>query len=826
LHRSWLRSAISFRLAVPALIVVLSVAGYGVSHEAIRADRDGAAVRRAQIESVRTQALLGRARAYVAGLERVLASEPAAGQRRFAQLVGSTGGSAGLGDELWVQHVTGAERAGYERRRGVPITLLTRSGSVEPAPPRPSYLAATFTSRTWQELRPGADVSGWPVLAGPIRDRASILTVSASTPGSLGGQPGFYLLVAGSYGPGPHGPGVLVVFVPRGWLTLSLEETRRVALSIDGRRLLGELDTAPAAGASFQTLSRSWRLDVGIAPPSELQSLLPWFALAWPSAAALLALLVARGIVRRRRAERGEERIFDLALDLLAIAGLDGYFKRVNPAFERALGFTSQELLSRPLLELVHPGDRELTQRAMTALARGDEVVEVEIRFLCRDGSARWLQWNSRPVPKEGLIYGAARDVTDRRRAEDQVRQAQRLVEASRDELRVLADEQAALRRVATLVARGVSPHEVFDAVAAEVSGLLAAPRTRLLRYESDGTATIVAAHAAPGEEIPAVKHLTLEGESVTAKVLRTGAPARMDSYDEAPGSIAGLLTEFGFRSSAGAPIVVEGRLWGAIVSSWKEDEAPLADIEDRMSQFTELVATAIANADSRAELTASRARIVAAADETRRRIERNLHDGTQQRLVALALGVRAAEAKVPPELPDLREQLSQTAASLAGAVEDLQEISRGIHPAILSRGGLGPALRNLARRAGVPVELDMRAERPLPEPVDVAAYYVVSEALTNAAKHAQASVVHVDLKTEDSMVELAIRDDGVGGADPERGSGLIGLRDRVEALGGTIEIASSRGHGTSVVVRIPVDETEPPGEHPLPRQAPGMFEP
>jgi signal transduction histidine kinase len=223
------------------------------------------------------------------------------------------------------------------------------------------------------------------------------------------------------------------------------------------------------------------------------------------------------------------------------------------------------------------------------------------------------------------------------------------------------------------------------------------------------------------------------------------------------------------------------------------------------MAQFTELVATAIANADTRAELTASRARVVAAGDETRRRIERNLHDGTQQRLVALALELRAVEARLPDDLEEIRADLSQAATGLAGAVEDLQEIARGIHPAILSRGGLGAALRTLARRAGVPVELDLRAERPLPGPVDVAAYYVVSEALTNAAKHAQASVVHVELKAEDSIVELAIRDDGVGGADPERGSGLIGLRDRVEALGGTIEIASALGHGTSVVVTIPL---------------------
>jgi signal transduction histidine kinase len=191
------------------------------------------------------------------------------------------------------------------------------------------------------------------------------------------------------------------------------------------------------------------------------------------------------------------------------------------------------------------------------------------------------------------------------------------------------------------------------------------------------------------------------------------------------------------------------------------------------------------------------------------RRIERDLHDGTQQRLVSLALALSVAQTAVPPELDELRAGLSETASGLADALEDLREVARGIHPAILSHGGLGAALKTLARRSPVPVQLDIRAERRLPEAVGVAAYYVVSEALTNAARHARASVVHVELKAEDSTVELAIRDDGVGGARPDRGSGLIGLRDRVEALGGTIEIQSSPGRGTSLLARIPIDEME-----------------
>ncbi|MDQ1488389.1 MAG: hypothetical protein QOJ23_903 [Actinomycetota bacterium] len=209
----------------------------------------------------------------------------------------------------------------------------------------------------------------------------------------------------------------------------------------------------------------------------------------------------------------------------------------------------------------------------------------------------------------------------------------------------------------------------------------------------------------------------------------------------------------------------------------------------------------------SRAELAASRSRVVVAADETRRRIERDLHDGTQQRLVSLALELRAAEATVPPELEELKAKLSDATRSLAGAVEDLQEFSRGIHPAILSKGGLAPALKALARRSAVPAQLSVHAERRPPERVEAAAYYVVSEALTNAAKHSQASLVQVDLETKDGIVQLSIRDDGVGGADPGQGSGLIGLRDRIEALGGKIEITSPAGKGTSLLVTIPIEE-------------------
>jgi signal transduction histidine kinase len=232
-----------------------------------------------------------------------------------------------------------------------------------------------------------------------------------------------------------------------------------------------------------------------------------------------------------------------------------------------------------------------------------------------------------------------------------------------------------------------------------------------------------------------------------------------------------------------------------------------LADGLDTLLMFRDLRESQRKLEGSRAELAASRARIVAAADQTRRRIERDLHDGVQQRLVSLALDQRQAEAMVPAELPELRAQLSRVADGLAGVLEELQEISRGIHPAVLTRGGLTAALRALARRSAVPVLLELHAGTRLPEPVEVAAYYIVSEALTNTAKHAHASEVHVLVATRPGALELSIRDDGRGGADPRHGSGLIGLTDRVDALGGTIDVTSPSGAGTTLRVTLPISD-------------------
>jgi PAS domain S-box-containing protein len=487
---------------------------------------------------------------------------------------------------------------------------------------------------------------------------------------------------------------------------------------------------------------------------------------------------------RRRRAEHELEGIFNLSLDLLCIVGTDGYFKRVNPAFERTLGYSGAELLAKPFLDFVHPDDRAGTQEAHDDAVRGEDITGFENRYVRRDGAERWLQWSARPVPEEELIYAAARDVTDTRRA---------------------AQEQAALRRVATLVAKRVIPAEVFDAVVAEMHLLLGAENTRLLRYEPDHTVTVIAARSEPGVEIPLWTRYSLEGQSVSAVVWRTGRPARLDSFGGPPGSVAETLARLGIRSAAGAPILAEDRLWGVMVAAWTRYQ-PVSGIEDRIAQFTDLVATAISNAQARADLAASRARIVAASDQTRRRIERDLHDGVQQRLVSLGLALRAAQRAVPPGDAQLGLELARVADGITEVLEELREMSRGIHPAILSLGGLGPALKALARRSAVPVQLDVQVQARLPERAEVAAYFVVSEALANVAKHAQASVVRVRVEVRDGTLHVSIRDDGVGGADPSRGSGLIGLTDRVEASGGTISISSQAGEGTRITAELLAD--------------------
>jgi PAS domain S-box-containing protein len=372
----------------------------------------------------------------------------------------------------------------------------------------------------------------------------------------------------------------------------------------------------------------------------------------------------------------------------------------------------------------------------------------------------------------------------------------------ARQALERVAAEQARLRRIATLVAQGVEPEAIFAVVTEEIAEMFGA-MAAVMRFEHDPPAAVFLGVSAENE-IPIGTRWELADGMTSAEVYRTGRSARLGGVDWAShtGPAAEMANRLGVHSTVSSPIVVEGSLWGMIGVIAREELPP--DTEQRLEKFAELVTTAIANAESKAELAASRRRIVAASDETRRRIERDLHDGTQQRLVSLGLALRAAEADLPPERDDLRAQLSGVATGLVAAVEDLQEISRGIHPAILSKGGLGPALRALAHRSAIPVDLDLAADMRLAEPIEVAAYFVASEALANAAKHSDASRIDVSLEQRDGRLLLSVRDDGVGGADAAHGSGLVGLTDRVEALGGSIRVSSRPGEGTQIAVELP----------------------
>lgn len=381
-------------------------------------------------------------------------------------------------------------------------------------------------------------------------------------------------------------------------------------------------------------------------------------------------------------------------------------------------------------------------------------------------------------------------------------------LQASRDSLRALATQQEALRRLATLVARGAGPEECFAAVATEMAFCLEVEKAEVFRYEDDGGAMAVACHVSPDTaHISTGERITPEDHKVAAALLRTGFAATTDDHEDPPGSVGARLRELGLGSVAGAPIVVDGRLWGmAVVGSTRTKRLP-PDTKQRIAEFADLAATAIAASTTRADLIASRARIVAASDEARRRLERDLHDGAQQQLVSLRLKLRAAVTNLPDD--GLKNVLAEIASDLTDVTTELQEISRGIHPAVLSKGGLAQALMTLANRSTIPAKVEVAIEGPVPDPVEVGAYYIVAEALTNAAKHSHATEVTMSAhyeQYEDTNLYLSVTDNGIGGADAGKGSGLVGLNDRVEALGGKMTITSALGTGTSLSVTIPVN--------------------
>jgi PAS domain S-box-containing protein len=504
-------------------------------------------------------------------------------------------------------------------------------GRIAPARAQASYLPATLVTGIAPMTVPGIDLAGQPRVAAAIARPRTLFRVTATPLARPQDEVAGLFLVqsAPRLADGAVEPGYVVLFVPDSWLRAAAAQTETLEPRI-GASVSGNLGGAAAVSRGFEEAGQRFDVLVPLESVAGAATVLPWIILAGGLVLAVLAGALELYAARRARAKAEVDRIFTLSPDLIVVAGFDGYLKRVNPAFESLLGYTEQEALSRPYVEFVHPDDLVATEVEGNRLAEGQTITSFTNRYVCKDGSYRWIEWTATPVLEERLTYAVGRDVTERKRAEDDLRAA-------------------------------------------------------------------------------------------------------------------------------------------------------------------------------RAQVTASRARVVAASDEARRMIERNLHDGTQQRLVALALHLRLAESMIPPDLDEARQTIRRVADELNEVIGELQEISRGIHPPVLSEGGLGPALRTLARPSAIPVELDVAAETRLPEPIEVAAYYVVSEALTNTAKHANASQVRVEVAMGSTNLHLSIRDDGVGGADPTRGSGLIGLRDRVEALSGSIEVTSRAGEGTVVVVELPM---------------------
>jgi signal transduction histidine kinase/PAS domain-containing protein len=1146
-RRLWFRAVSApSAAALTVLILLLAAGGYLLTSRTIHHDRDAAAARRVQVEAVHTQEVLGRARAYVEGLAEVLAGEHARTQARFARLAGATSASVGLDDVLWVQRVPGSERGRYERLLGGPIMRLTPSGRFRREPAAGVYLPATFTSRTRPELRPGVDVTGFRGLGAAIRDRARIFAVSASSPGSLGPESGFYLLQAAGFGRGPNSSGYLAAFVPRGWFTTTLGgDPRRVAINEGGRRIDGDLHSVDAT-ASFETLGRRWRIDVAREPPSGLQSTLPWLALAWPFAAALIAFLVGRAVMLRRRlemdvAERSAElerseaylseaqrltRTGSVAFAVptwevthssaehsrlygfdpeRGIPSVSDFTERIHPedrsipseALERGVREATAveaeyrvvlpDSEERRLLATAHPvldasgeidefvatvmdvtqrrraeselerlaGEQAALRRVATLVAREAPQTEVftaiaeeigrllgteETRMLRYDGDqgalvvARWGAYErvfplgsrigldddsatarvfrtgkparidyatasgpvaqqvraaavhgvAAPILVEGRLWGSMITATDQEEPlppETELRLAQftglmataiantesrakaeRLTEEqaalrrvatlvaqeaapaavfakvteelanvlgdvdcslfryevdgtatvlavcgavlsarirvgtrwpvdgtgviasvlregrpcrigdysavtgtiaeigreqlgirsavgcpvlvrgriwgalgaaryepealppetesriaqfaelvataianaeARGEVARLAEEQAALRRVATLVAQGASPSAVFDAVAAEMKGVLRADGVTLGRYGSDDEITVLAHRGSDSQTLPTGTLVSHRGENVTSSVRRTQRAARMEHGDRTRSPIARLARDAGVRASVGAPIVVDGRLWGVAIANWKGADSPPPDTEERMAHFAELLDTAIANADSLDRLTASRARLVTEGDEARRRVVRDLHDGAQQRLVHTVVTLKLAQRALRDDDGDAESLVGQALDHAQQGNVELRELAHGILPAVLTRGGLRAGVGALVSRLDLPVEVDVPAER-FPAEMEASAYFIVAEALTNVVKHAHAERAEVKASVNDGVLRVEVRDDGIGGADPG-GHGLVGIGDRANALGGRLEIESPTGGGTLLAAALPL---------------------
>ena len=492
---------------------------------------------------------------------------------------------------------------------------------------------------------------------------------------------------------------------------------------------------------------------------------------------------------------------------LVCVLDRDGRILLFNDACERATGFGRDEVLGRDARESVIPREE--------AAAFGDVLAQIWAtghpspqvgHWMTKDGKRRLIVWSNKPVLGEDdeplYLVTSGLDITDR--AAEPTASLEGDVETKLVEIGLLAQEQRALRRVATLVASEATPERVFEAVSEESARVLEVNAAAVFRFDPDDTITVVGRWAR--EDVgafPLGSTFQTDDNSSVGRVRRTGFPARIDNWREISGPVADTMNRSGYRCSVGAPIVVAGVTWGA-VSVADADILP-PESESRLAAFCELVSLAVASAQARTDLQASRARLVTSADSERRRLERNLHDGAQQRLVSLALTLQIARGKVEKSPAVAATLLDEAAKELDHAIVELRELARGLHPAILTDRGLSHALDALAARLPVAIELNVPDDRFDPT-IEATAYYIAAEALTNVAKHAGADVARVTVTPDGERLRVLVADDGCGGADPDGGTGIVGLKDRATAIGGSLAVASAPGQGTTVTAILPLE--------------------